>query len=532
MRMLSAPFSIGLIGLIALMIAGGGIYFAQIQNVWIDESTQLSGMKLGINRLLLWLGGMAIPEFGVPADRMPPISYLIDGFFGRIVGFEPIGLRLLHLFITVSGVIALVLMMLKKFGFWAAAATGLFLALSPRLIEVSVEIRAYPIFLAITCFQIVMFVNLYEQDRISRLRIAGFALLGLLSAYTHFFGIVATSAFFTALFVGAKDRKSAFAVAVIYCGFLILCSGLVPFIAGANSISSVTERSTVTASGLIEFAFKLIGHSSTMLSVPAALIYFASVALMIGLTLSNVAQKFYEDGEAARANPVFGLVVALSSGLCATIAAAFVVRGFDPLKISYNIWVLPLIAVLIGVALTAKATGFVKPLQIGFASLLLIGALWTHGTFLGHAGWFVHGPEKTLVRQIEEAGPGTAVVYEGASWGYGYFPLYWRYREDVPQWLINAEGTSVQRIKRGGNIESESKPILILDQFDHLIYARIDTRTYVELRALMISSATTSEPINNARALANYGWRTKSVLEKPGLYWMTSTTLDRKTKPQ
>ena len=529
MRMLSAPFSIGLI---ALMIAGGGIYFAQIQNVWIDESTQLSGMKLSINRLLLWLGGMAIPEFGVPSDRMPPISYLIDGFFGRIAGFEPVGLRLLHLFITVSGVIALVLMMLKQFGFWAAAATGLFLALSPRLIEVSVELRAYPIFLAITCFQIVMFVNLYERHKTSRFKIVGFALLGLLSAYTHFFGIVATSAFFTALLVSAKDRKSAFAIAVIYFAFLILCTGLAPFVAGANSISTVAERSTVSVSSLIEFAFKLIGHSSTMLSVPAALIYFASAVFMIGLTLFAVAGNFREYGLAARASPVSGLVVALASGLCATIAAAMLVRGFDPLKISYNIWMLPLIAVLIGVALTAKATGFVKPMQIGVASLLLVGALWTHGVFMMHADWFVHGPEKTLIRKINEAGPDTAVIYEGPSWGYGYFPLYWYYREDVPQWLLDSNGTSVRRIERGGHIGRESQPFSILNQFDHLIYARIDTKTYVELRALKNSSGTAIAPINNARELADNGWHIRSAFQKPGLYWLTSTTLDRKTKPQ
>ena len=54
------------------------VHFALAQNLWIDESTQLSGATLPLGRLFAWLTGTREPSFGVPPDRMPPISYLID----------------------------------------------------------------------------------------------------------------------------------------------------------------------------------------------------------------------------------------------------------------------------------------------------------------------------------------------------------------------------------------------------------------------------------------------------------------------
>src|SRR6516165_12442891 len=70
--------------------------FAHAQNIWLDETTQLSGITLSPWEMLRWLSGINADRFGVPADRMPPVSYAVDWLWLRLAGSSVIGFRLFH----------------------------------------------------------------------------------------------------------------------------------------------------------------------------------------------------------------------------------------------------------------------------------------------------------------------------------------------------------------------------------------------------------------------------------------------------
>ena len=82
-----------------------GIHFARAQNLWIDESTQLSGSRLPLATMVGWLTGHG-PGLGVPPDRMPPISYLVDALVWTSGCSTDLCFRLVHLAAAAAGLIA------------------------------------------------------------------------------------------------------------------------------------------------------------------------------------------------------------------------------------------------------------------------------------------------------------------------------------------------------------------------------------------------------------------------------------------
>src|SRR5258707_15051574 len=65
--------------------------FAHVQDIWVDESTQLSGITLRFSEMLRWLSGIDVARFDVPGDRMPPISYALDWLWLRFSGPSEFG---------------------------------------------------------------------------------------------------------------------------------------------------------------------------------------------------------------------------------------------------------------------------------------------------------------------------------------------------------------------------------------------------------------------------------------------------------
>jgi len=71
-RHLLIPVSVLTVLIIAFVIE---LYaFARVQDIWVDESTQLSGIRVRIWEMLQWLSGVDLDRFGVAGDRMPPVS--------------------------------------------------------------------------------------------------------------------------------------------------------------------------------------------------------------------------------------------------------------------------------------------------------------------------------------------------------------------------------------------------------------------------------------------------------------------------
>ena len=134
----------------------------------------------------------------------------------------------------------------RGMGAWATTVIVLFSIISPKLLATAVEIRHYPIFFAITCAQIVVFLQLASKPNNLDLKMLGtFASLCLIAEYTHFYGLVSSCAFFFALgsaFI--RSRSSLIAIATAFLIVVVGSLGIFPF--AFNSIG-LTKKITDVA---------------------------------------------------------------------------------------------------------------------------------------------------------------------------------------------------------------------------------------------------------------------------------------------
>lgn len=514
--------------LLAIAFLGVAVRFAQLQNVWIDESTQLSGAALPLPRMLAWLAGGAGLSTSVPADRAPPVSYLLDAACGATLCGSVLRFRLLHLVVTLLGAAVLLAAVARRFGGVALAAGAAILFLSPKLVDYAVEIRPYPVFFALTCVQVALLAGLADAARLRAGPLLLFAAVGLLAVYTHFFGLVSTMALFGGLFAArARGWREAMLIGGAAVGVLALAAGLQPFVAGANAISQTPVAAGDTNS-VPQFALKLIGHSPTLLSLPVALVFFAAFAVVIAAAVANTAWQARRDGWRAGGSATFALVVALILGLGVTLVASALLHGFDALKTTYSIWVLPVLAWLAAAACAPAAAAspplarVLTPLARGAMALFALAALIVQILFVTHAGWFVHGPERAIATAAGPDAEGVAVVYRGA-WGYGYFPIEWRYAGRMQQWLLADDGTVHRLVRAAPDPHPAAGDAFAGDR--RVVMVDIATRGYRDLRPLLHGAPATAQLLP---APAPAGFTAVSRQTLPGLYWTTVTIFDRR----
>lgn len=521
---------------IAALFVAGGVVFLRAQNVWIDETTQLSGMALSLPRMIAWLTGTPEPTLGVPPDRMPPISYLFDAAFWRVWGDNIQAFRLLHLIVAASGLVVLLAAVRRVCGTAAMTVTGLLLVLLPKLTDIAVEIRAYPLVFAIACIQVAMLLT--RRGRLDWRWLAGFAAVGLVASYTHFFGVVATSAFFVALFVASGSRAAAIRVVAVYAALAVSWVGLAPFIVGAASASGIEDHADMSVGGIFAYLLRLMGHSANLLSWPGTALLAVGALTLLGISIARVIVQGRREGLATLADPVAMLIVAVLAGVAATLAAGFVAAGFNPTKPSYSIWMLPVLAVLIGAAFrssqdgAAAAAGEAAPrglasrARIALAAVMLIGAAWGHWDFLSRAAWFTHGPDTALSGAVAAAGPDSAVVYVGPTWPYGFYPLYWHQRDGVDQWLIAEDGSGVRRIGVGGDPTTLVEPFDVLDRYRAIVIARIDVHDYRHFRAFAAGASPDPGPIVD-QGFPNRHWSAGPAETTLSFFGLTAQQLTR-----
>src|SRR5262249_33535319 len=113
-----------------------------------------------------------------------------------------------------------------------------FLVLSPKLIQTGVEIRAYPLFFAVTCAQVVVFLRLTACEKQFDVKLlTAFAVICLIAIYTHFYGVVSSCAFFLAL--GILFLRCTATLGQIIAAFTVVgigSLGLIPFLSGAGQV--------------------------------------------------------------------------------------------------------------------------------------------------------------------------------------------------------------------------------------------------------------------------------------------------------
>ena len=520
------------LAVLAIFIVGV-LVFARAQNIWIDETTQLSGSTLGVSDLLAWLSGTYNPAFGVPADRMPPFSYFIDMIGWRLWGDNELAFRLYHAAITAAGILLLMAALARRISLRAAIIAGLLLAISPKLIMMAVEIRAYPILIAISCAQVALLIVGNVSGKPWRLAL--FLLLGLLSGYTHFFGLVATSAYTAAAFIDARTVRAAASLVAGYALLLLCWTGLYPFISGASAISSTAPEHVIGFSDLASFLAQTLASNAIMVDPLLAILYLGSAGALILAGMIWISRRLPSEGMTVRHDPALGLLVALLAGLSVTIAASLLVTNFDALGSRYSVWMLPAVVAIIAIS-ADRAIGVRWPAMriasVLAIAILALSAVTAQLLFLNRAEWFIHGPSRTLETMLAQAEGPTAVVHVGPGWPWGYFPLYRNHRDALPQWLLTDDGRSVIAITQGGDVSGEKQPLTILDDRRSLIVSRVDLKSYQDLGLLAAGNAQALLPPGDlAASLTDRGWQRQHQVHKPGNFTFTGALYEHHPSP-
>ena len=497
--------------------------FALLQEVWIDESTQLAGISVSPIKTLQWLAGEDVSRFGVPGDRMPPLSYLADWLWSKLFGSEPFGFRVFHASILISAIVALTLTVKRRFGGRTAIVFASFVALSPSLIMTAVEIRSYPIFVALTALCLTYFFRLLTEEWRGETRpLAIFASLCALAIYTHLFALAMTGAFFLALLYAHRSdfqrvRKIFVAGAVVGVASI----GILPFVLASASLSA---GHSVTSSFMdyVEYVIRLVASPQHLVEPILLGILLLGIGALLSVAIWRlVADRTDKDDQHMIAQ---GLVIVVCAGVSVTVFANMVQSTLFTIKSSYSVWLTPIIFLLaaIGYSTSTPIAVWNRYLRHGFLALAILGALSVNIIFLIYAQYFVHGPSGQIAKVVDRAEGRVGVIYVDATTSpYGAFPLQLRYNLALPQFSVIEElGRSrYEKFEHPKRTPPQQLNMAQLAEYDSLIFVKIKLQPSSEVGAAIKSGAFEIGPSSVVEEFnRSTDWRLTSTIQSPGNY--------------
>ena len=416
--------------------------FMKHQSLWVDETTQLSGLTLNPIEVTTWLAGEEGHRFGVPPDRAPPMSYWVGWTWSSVFGSSETSMRWMAVVL-----IALATMLVfdaghRAWGFGAAIASGLLFALSPNVVVNAVEIRSYPLLLLISAAGFWCLVGWLSAERQHGWWLAGLLACCVVGVYTHFFGLLLTGSVLTGAFVGgwfAGKRVRWVLVGGLVVGFAAI--GIKPFFDAASKISGVNTAAPEPGIGeLAKFIYRALhGHPSLGTSIVIA--GAASVAFL-SLGLLSLLPKQRSTSTA------WAIIIALAAGMIVAVGVSFAASTFDAMHPSYNLWRLPGLALLLGSTMTLTWK-LARQAAVVLMITLIGGELFASVQLVRHGDWFSHGPHRRLRALLNDLGANSlVVVHDGdLAWGQGYYPLRFDLGKEFPQYADEDLGSGV-RLKR------------------------------------------------------------------------------------
>ncbi len=469
---------------LAILFAVIAVRFAARQSVWTDEATQLSGLSLGFVDQLRWLAGRLPQAFAVPPDRMPPLSYWLGSVWTRAFGDGVLTVRYLSVCLSVASVFAVWAVARQYLEPRKAFICAALLALSPNFIVESADIRAYAAFILFSTLLIYCYLKLLAaRPAPSGIDLWAFALTAMLCSYTHFFGIVISAGAFLCLlafYLPVISRKEGLRIVweakwpLLFCLTSII--GLIPFIlsavknsgGGATGTAAVALSFDVRMHDLIRLIYRLFSHQS-MLGIPA----LSAAALLAGLTLVAFTAT---PGSDQRSRP---LLLFLLVNFTLIALASLATSAFGAFAPTYNVWVLPVMALLAATALTHKNR------YIRMASTLSISVIITADCYaalrLSTAGEIYAHTRSTVVKTaVDSAGPNNTIVLYANDAPSTYFALIYDYHASLPQYI--AKGSTLHSI--GPPVGSSSLTIRDLNA-DTLLVAHDQPLSAEELQFLI-----------------------------------------------
>jgi len=433
---------------LATLFATVAFRFAAAQSVWTDEATQLSGLSLGFADQLRWLTGHLPQAFAVPIDRSPPLSYWLGSVWTHAFGNSVLTARCLSVCLSVASIFAVWAVARLYLERRTALICAALLAFSPNFVLEAVEIRAYAAFILFSTLLIYSYLKLLavRPDPSSR-NLWAFALSATLCSYTHFFGIVISAGAFLCLLAAylpvnsrARGETLVRKAAWPLMFYLLSMVGMIPFILSAvrNSGGADVSNTGVTPSfndsihAFIKLVYRLFGHQS-MLGIPG----LSAAALLAGLALMALSMV---PGSNQRARQ---LMLFLLTNLSLVALVGLTTRAFNAFASTYNVWALPVVALLAATALAHKSR------IIRIAGTLGVGVLIAADSYaaikLSTAGEMYGHTRSTVVKHaVDTAGPNHVIVWYANDAPSIYFALIHGYGSGLRQYIDR--GSTVQSI--------------------------------------------------------------------------------------
>jgi len=363
--------------------------FSFSQSLWVDEATQLSGIQLPIKQLYSWLSGMQNDLFLVPADRMPALSYLVGSLWAALFGSDQLVMRWLSLLFVLLAFIIFAVYSNRLKSCNAFAVALVFLAMSPNLTVISVEIRAYALFFLLSSVAVVLFIDIIhsaQKNQSVTYKLLCLSFVLVLAINTHFFGVLLTGSLLASYCVlMLVDRRFFPGIKLVVLVGAILFVGLIlaypPFKAAllmskGDSVDVVAGDFALKS--VVKLIYRLVAHQSLSQIIIFPLM---AMAVVYGVILYSIIKS---------PNVVkVAMVLVLVFGLSVAFAASILVSGFSPLSPSYNIWMLPFLAVLFGLCVSEFSVKVqvllvvlsMLPLSIGQYNLVVDGEKYAHTRF-------------------------------------------------------------------------------------------------------------------------------------------------------
>lgn len=430
--------------------------FANHQTIWVDETTQLTGLSLTFSEQLAWLSGQSDKVLGVPPDRSPPLSYWIGSVWAAIFGLSETSLRWMGILAVCLAAPAVYLSGKSVGGRnGGILALGLVL-LSGNVIVGSVEIRAYPLYFAASAWATYFFVRLVvlSDCKNSTHDLVLLCVFLLLSIYSHFFGVVAAACMLSALVVNEwLSERGISRILIAIASLVLLASAITPFVLAAVNVSSDGAAQAVAPSlfdslrGLVRLTFRLAAHSSYLAAPSVLALFLAALAGLAAIAVIRVwsdPRNTPADGSMSllTGRQVVVLTLPLVFAICGLTVVNQYVNSFDVLAPHYNLWLLPLPAILLAVAYSRLEHGpSWMRLAAHIAGVIAIACnIVAVFMLLRQPLLYSHGPGEWAVEAIRDP-QATLVIHDGTGpWGFLYFPLHYLTGGEVTQWVSDPAG--------------------------------------------------------------------------------------------
>lgn len=442
------------------------------QSLWTDEVTQLTGLSLSLDELFRWLVHK-MPNFGVPYDRMPPLSYLVGKIWIYLFGSSVVGLRLLGVTCIAAALLILTKTANDHFGKRGAFFVGLAFALSPNVLVPAIEIRAYPLFILLACVALSLQLQLIMKWRIRTL--FQFSVACLLACYTHYFGLVLVLSLWVPLLV-LCPREVRMRLFLALMGLAVLSLGLLPFVLAAVDMSSpILQGGSEWVVQVLRLGYRLFGHATIALNDGVIFLLALSIGVLLFFAFKT------------KDRLVISLSLSLLCGVIIDILAQWMIQGFNALTPSYNVWMIPFFWLLVGSGLNVKrpALRFVSNI---LALFVIAANLYGAVQLVRYGDVFAHGPYESFAKLIEAHHPNrTAIIYDQSSdhAGMVYFTESYLFKGQLAQYRTVNQFSSLVITP----FLSDSPPLTLqdLDKYQYLIFAVVKKQSSKELREYIVS---------------------------------------------